>query len=712
MSDIKKELKVIASLDDSAIRKQIKSLQKELGAGISLQGNDLTQFKKTFDDIAKSFASEIRKAVRDIGIGGRGAGVGGAIGSDRVSRTEKKDKEKLSEMVRRANEEAWKEYSQEQGKAHADRVRQIEKEEKTSKKSVESVKKEEEKLRKREEREKAKEHDRDLKRSKEKFESLKQRNLDQQIQNSRLDRSMTARSLRALGMSDETARSAARGVEGAGGIGGLAKGAAGVAGAAGAAGIGALEIQRMLTERKFREVSDVTSGRHLEALARQQGRGRFMPKFGGALAGGVAGMGAGAMAGSVFGPVGTVVGGAIGGIGGAITGGIKGSNIAGELSVEKIGPMIEAFQRAREISGSRRSALRGGMVAPSTLDRLNFGGANRGFSPEETMQQFMQSREFMGNSASAQTLGGFQRLMNTTGTGVGMQAQAAELFGGATGTGMRSGAAQQEAILKKGVAAGLDVSKSGQFLRETMNFVQSTAGFGKVDLSSASERLARSAAGFAGGGEVSQLNLQQARQLQETMRTESFSRGGISGLGNISGVQEALGGKASTGQFLSAMSLSSNASVQDIMQSLQVDEATAKKIKASKEKGALQSGLDLLAPGDQALQLGLGAMERGISTEQQLGARRGETGGPMLEAQNVEDMFTATQESVESSNEFKLAVEEASLASKQITEGLSQFNIGILEAQKGALELSKALVETGSKLREYADEMRLSNQGE
>lgn len=277
-----------------------------------------------------------------------------------------------------------------------------------------------------------------------------------------------------------------------------------------------------------------------------------------------------------------------------------------------------ALGKSRELRQSRMAAMRGG-TSGSDLNFLQSAGAYQGFSAEETLQQLQSAKQSLGGSAAVGALPMMQRMMQATGIGVGEQSGAAEIFTGSRrGQGMGTGIMQTSEVIKKGVAAGLDISKSGQFLKLTADFISANQGLGQLSTDDISSKLAMSMRGFAGGGAVTETNMRQAQMLQDQIRSESISTGGFAGLGNIGGVSSALGSGASVGQFLGAQGLSSNATVEDTMQALGVDRATAEKIISSKQNN-LGSGLDMAGITDPALRTALGARETGQTTEQMQG---------------------------------------------------------------------------------------------
>lgn len=476
------------------------------------------------------------------------------------------------------------------------------------------------------------------------------------------------------------------------------------------AAFGLTAMRGMLAEREFRGIEDAAQGRFLEGLARRSGRSEFLPKAAGALGGGLAGLGTGAMLGSFLGPLGTLIGGGVGAIGGGIAGALGLSNAQGELRVKQIQPLIRAFEEARSLAPSRVQGMRGGGVNSSGFGAMGRTGTMFGFSPRETTDQFLQARGNLGNRAASRSMFDMMQLMNVTGIDVGTQSRSAETFAGAGRTNRAAGMTSTIEAVRKGVAAGIDASKSGQFLRETAQYLEQNTGFGALNTDAISTRLAEMARGFAGGGDITDTQMRQARDLLQMTRDESKSGRGISGIGNVVGLQRALGPNATPGQFIAGMNLSQDATIEDIQESLGVDRETAKRVLEAKRPGAAaRMGLEAVGAGG-ALGLGLMAEERGITTEQELGARRGVSGRQLTGA----DLATATgkfmrsDDELRASREFQLTQAEARFNQQQVEAGFNSFFVGLDEATRASGELAKALKETEGRLREMVDSVRVS----
>lgn len=783
MADIKKRLILEAQIDTQSLQKSIAKLKKELGgslnvafgaSGISKASKDLGKAKKE----AESLSSEIKKfnqESKDQALG--------EVAKDLEKA--KKETTSLTEQVRKFNEETQNQTWASVSKDVESTQREIEKlrtetsrlnEESRSEafkemyQDIEKARKETEKLRKEKETLEQKfgggaftnletgrvvrpeppsvkaakaaakiREDSAKKLEKEaiKFEQELQRQREANIRKVQREEGYAQVGPGFAGaMDDFTAQQQRRAGPGRlARAGQFARGGLAAAGAVGAAGIGVLQLQRIMAEREFRPIRDVTQGRHLEAIARQAGRERFLPRAMGVGAGAAAGAAGGAAigggVGALFGGIGAapgaLIGGAIGGIGGAVGGYFKGQEIGGELNVERVAPLLDAFQRARQISPMRRQALRGGALPQggATLNAMGALGAMQGFMPEETMQQFLQARPFLGGEA-AMAMPGMQRMMNITGVGVGEQARAAEIFAGAGPTGegrMGEGVTQTVDILKKGVAAGLDISKSGQFLRTTAQYVQQNAGMARMDAGDMANRLAESVAAFARGGPATQMDIQRAQELRQQVRQESMATGGLSGVGNVIGLQRAFqeaGAEMTPGLFMAMQGASADATVEDLAEiakrgGLPEDQANklARSVQSNKQRN-VQMGLEAAGiEATSAMAIGITRGEIGGTAEARLGrfqAQERVAGGAGLARtdEQVQKEFDAAEEGIRQSKEFGLAQKEATLANQQVTEGVDLFAVGAAKAAQTSNELADALKTTKDRLLEYAAELQIN----
>lgn len=279
-----------------------------------------------------------------------------------------------------------------------------------------------------------------------------------------------------------------------------------------------------------------------------------------------------------------------------------------------------ALSKAKSLRQPRMQAMRGGAVNETQLDTLQMVGALSGFSQEETLNQINASKQFLGKDA-ASNLPTMQRRMNMTGISVEDQAAVAETFMGARkGTGSGAALTQSFETIRKGVAAGLDVSKSGQFLKLTADYIRSNQGLGQVDTEDIAQRLADAASGFAGGGPVTQTSLQQAAQLQDILTKESTAESGFAGIGNIKALQDIYGKDLDSGKFMAGMNISANATPEDVMKIMGGTKEQAQALLEAK-KNVEQSGLRAAGVDpNSALGIALASKDRGVTSEQQLGA--------------------------------------------------------------------------------------------
>ncbi len=474
MADIRKQLKLIATLDDSSFRKQLESFKREMGKGFKMEmmgQEDLNSIKSAFRDIAKDFADEIKKAIKDLRIKTEG---GAPIETDQEATKQA-----------RAERKAQQQSAHEQMR---DQVSKARRSELAGRPGTDFAP-----------------VPRDFSRAMDDFTRR-----DQDQRHPRLTRAA------------EAVRQAP-----------LATAAAGV----GATVAGITTLRRTLATREQGLALDILQDQGLEGAVRESGRGLNLTSGLTAGAGALGGAALGAKIGAFAGPLGILAGRAIGGIAGGTLGFLKGGEMEGETRVQETRIALESLQRAKQLRQARVEAFAGG-VAPELIDQAQQRGTQFGFGPQETLQQFLSARQFLGGRGAAEGLGQMQEMQRRFGVGVEEQARAAEILGGASRAGTRAGLTQTVDVLKKGVAAGLDASKASQFLRTTAEFVQTQTGFAQLDTDDIASRLAQSAFQFARGGEVTQTQLEQARMMQETVRNLSGTTEGLAGGLNILGAQE------------------------------------------------------------------------------------------------------------------------------------------------------------------------------
>ncbi len=618
MSDIRKNLTLSAQLDDSQLRKQLDILKKEMGKAFNVDAGSLNDLKSSIKDIAKEFGVQLRKELEGIR-GARSKGAQMAAKSDL----------NISEIG-----------------------------------SIQ----------------------------------VKEMTVTNMIVNA-----MTVKG--SAGGSGGTGGGAgvprARGDEGGGGGSEgpsdfLAKNKTLIKMAA--AGLGTqqmvssiINIQQTMAERSNRLSRDFDAGLGVEGIARQAGRNRMgmamTAGIGGGIAGGAVGAKIGGGIGSFFGPAGTAIGGALGGIAGGIGGGMSAymgtSNAVGELSKEQVQLLSDAEGRARQLSPLRQQLMAGGGISGDVMtDQMRVGARQFGMSGEDTLQSMMQARESLGNRGAA---GAFNQIMSNQrflGIGAGTSAQAIETFAGASGEGRAASTTKQAEIIKRGVAAGLDVSKSGRFLQTTMQYLQNTTGLGRVDTDAATNRIAGLAAGF-GGGEVTDMSLQQSMTLAQQLRKESGSMQGLSGAGNmlgVAGIGSQFGG-FDTGTMLALSKMEANATDDDIMGILSQNQGGAQKgdlaaqvkaVRDFKNSDIMGNFVDQLAPGNMGSFLM--AEETGGSTQDVLGRRRAMAGRLTPEAlAGAGEALEGAKAGVTGSSEFQLDVAQFTRSTESAARGLETF---------------------------------------
>jgi len=674
MSDIKKQLTLVASLDDSAFKQQLKQLKKDLGSDFSLGKQDLGEFRKELKSAAKEFASALKEALSGVKLSGSSGAmaVGGSSSKVNVSGYSSlikndRDKELAKKLETEARLESRKTQNQEKS---------FQKEERARKKLEERVA-----------NQKLKEEQR--------VQDQLQKLRDKESQKKDQD---TAQRLEEEKRQEEERPKI------------FAKNMAKTGGAIGAATYGYLKISQAMAEREFRSVSDLNQGAALEDIARQSGRNEFLPKAGGAIAGALGGAATGAMVGSFLGPLGTLAGGVIGGAGGAIAGAIGASNLAGEVNVAKTKPIQEAFDRARGISPMRLQAMAGTNLGTTGINTLQTQGTRAGYGPEETLQAFMSAKGALGGKGASEAMDDLLRRQRYLGISAGTGAQAIEAFAGAGGTSRGSAQNAQSEIIKKGVAAGLDVSKSGKFLQSVSQYVADTAGIGRLNTDDIAQRVALSARGLAGGGDITDTAMQQALDIEQRSRAESMSTEGIAGVGNYVGVQQALGPNATTEQMMAALKLSKDAKLEDIQQVVGVDEETAKKLQQAKQN-SLFSGFSALGLNTTTQQAAFSSFETGDASEQFLGRKRAAESikaGFSNEEMLAGSKALAAPGASMQGTELDFAKASARRDSENVIAGIDKFDIGVQRLDKGLDDLYKALQKASSRIDSMADSMGIN----
>lgn len=663
MADIRKNLTLSAQLDDSQLRKQLEVLKKEMGSAFSVDAGSLNDLKASIRDIAKEFGATIRKELDGI----RGP----------RSKTNAQGQPKTEMNI--------------------DEIGSIQ---------------------------------------------VKEMTVASMVVNS-----MTV-----------------KGAGGAGGGGGDGKGGPGVPGgpdeepkgqgasdwlkknktliAVGAASMAVREgissvinIQQNMAERSNRLSRDLDAGLGVEGVARQAGRGKMGMALGagaaGAIGGGLLGAKALGAAGSLFGPAGTVIGGAIGGIGGALAGGINAftgtSNAMGELSKEQVQLLADSESRARAISPLRQQMMAGGGVSRETMtDQMKIGARQFGMNGEDTLQSMLQAREVLGNKGASENFNQIMGNQRFLGINAGTSAQAIETMAGSSGESRGAAGNRQGELIKRWVAGGLDLSKSGRALQTTVQYLQSTTGLGRVDTEAAGNRLTNFAAGF-GNGQVTDTTLNQAQTLAQMLHGESSSIQGLAGAANLNQIQGISGkfGGFGTGTTMALAGMSSNAKEEDILSVLSegqrsgevgknVDLAQAvKDIQAAKQKDATMELIQQIAGGNNNLALGaLGAEQNfqgNFTTESLLGRQRALTGqitpGAMEAAgATIEGAKTEIQRAPE----FQLDVAQFTRSTESASKGLETFTT---VTEQMTNQMKKLLTDLEAAQKRFADMSRQTGYG-
>jgi hypothetical protein len=456
-----------------------------------------------------------------------------------------------------------------------------------------------------------------------------------------------------------------------------------------------VDIQQMLAERSNRFSRDLDSGSGVEAISREAGRQKLglatTAGVGGALAGGYLGMKGGAALGTAFGPLGTVAGGWIGALGGAAIGGARAflgtSNAVGELSKEETQLLSDAELRALAISPMRQQLMAGGGISTGTMtDQMQVGARGYGMSPQETLQAMLQARQFLGNQGASENFDNIMGNQRFLGIEAGTTAGAIETFAGAGGTSRAAAGQAQADIIKKGVAAGLDLSKSGKMLQTMDQFVQNAVGFGRLDTDQAGTQVASFAKGFAGGGPVTDIALRQAQNYADVIRQQSSSTQGLAGAANIMGLQEigASFGGFGIGTLLALAKLQSNPTEEDVLSVLSEGQRTGEVSKNADLASAVKQVQKLKSEDQAALfiedKLGknLGgaflAEERGGTMQDVLGQRRAREGGlTAADLAGAGGQIGAARGGVQASSEYKLDVALFTRSAEQAGKGLETF---------------------------------------
>lgn len=275
MSDIKKQLILEVSLGTQKLKSEIAGLKKDLeSVGRQMGGAPGTAAAKKSGvsaDLEK--AKQINMAYKQRQKEQDQVEKAFAQRQKEITREQEKATRELSKAAMKKENEA---------KREEQRIaKQTEKEIKLNETAVEKEQqakiKAEQKEQKRAELQRTKELNAEKKTIQERFEFLKKKRLEDDIKKSQLDRTVTARIARALGVPEDKARGLAESVQGGGGggIGGLLRRGGGLMalGQVVAGGANAYEDFRMLqASRRHEATSNLLGGQFVSQYSRDSGR--------------------------------------------------------------------------------------------------------------------------------------------------------------------------------------------------------------------------------------------------------------------------------------------------------------------------------------------------------------------------------------------------------------------------------------------------------
>ena len=546
------------------------------------------------------------------------------------------------------------------------------------------------------------------------YEYLKKRHLESQIEKSRLDRSFVARAARGMGMSEDSARDLASRAEGLGGGRGrggllslLGRGGIGLAHLGSAVGQGVLGFEgykTLMASRRQEEVSNLLGGQFVTQQSRDYGRhsnylGQTAVGAGGALVGAKIGAVAGTALG---GPIGTVVGGALGGVMGGVGSVLGYQEMRATRFQKETQPLQDATNRAMALNPARLDLLKRGASEP-LLNMVERQGVGFGFSPEESIQQYQQLQGILGNEGAASSLNTARRLNLATGADIGSTGQMVQSLVGGNRQGYGANAAQTESIVARAMANGLDRSKTSKFLQETSSVIQSATLFSKIDTEGVSNRYMQLANAF-GEGKIDDTSMGQARAAMDLQQQGSFATQGIQGLGNYFSFQKTFGDTKMSGVDMRAlMGLSQNATLEDAMKALS-PEAAAQPGMQDKVKQFLASKPNTLQEAEKVLGPQLArtmfAEEKGLATEQSIAFSEKTRGGLLKEGTGISD------EGVRGTQAFQMQQRQAAMDQQQIDLGRTTFSTAI---QNTAADLEKLRTAFSDAVKVFNDVLKDMN---
>ena len=391
---------------------------------------------------------------------------------------------------------------------------------------------------------------------------------------------MTAKIARALGVPEDKARALAEGAQGGsgGGIGGLLRKGGGLMalGSVVAGGANAFEDYKMLqASRRHESTSNLMGGQFVSQYSRDSGRQFSASHVGAAAGGAVMGAGGGALIGAAIGSIipvlGTAVGALIGAMGGAIYKGIDSYMGMSEKRAARFQketqPLQDATNAAMQLNGQRLGMVKKG-ASEGLLNINEAQGARMGFSPDEANAQYSTLQDMLGNTGAASTINTARRMNLNTGASVGDTGSMVQALQGGNRQGFGVNAANTEMIVSRAFANGLDRSKTSKFLQETSSFIQNSTQFSKLDTGTLTDRFTGLASAF-GSGTIDDTSMKQAQQAAQMQYGDSFSKGGLAGLGNTFNFQDNFGKMGLGGvDTANLLGMSENSTVEDAMKML------------------------------------------------------------------------------------------------------------------------------------------------
>lgn len=603
MSDIKKTLILSAKLDTQGITTELKKLKKEFSSGVEIDKSTFASFKQEFQKIAQDFSKSLKEALKGITVPRiensmspssmrRNARANGSQNGPRIP-SYSTYKPHIDPGTFQNNTDS----SQSEAKKKRQSKKQIQEEEKLRMNS--------------------------LQKWGEKFLGYMKTGgtFMQGVGRAGSSRSFSG-TASGIGAAARTAGAAGIGAAGlAAGVvgGGIALGGAIVAGNLRYSERGR-ETRTALADKEFEAARGVTSGDVYGTQIRQSRRKSGLSGLNRFSAG-------------VRGVVGDLssfrLGDALSGVG-AKASIANEERSEGDASIAQTGPLVDAIQNSViPRMKSRVSALQGGSLTSEALNSLVGKGGGFGFSQDEVLDQMNSVKSSLGNSQmTGSNMGLMMENTRRYGTSSGLQGQAGDALRSFSGDGMSAGQglrAQSDQI-KRGVAAGLDASKTSRFLEATSDYVTSSGGLGSLDINEITRNLAGLTQGFAsasGRSESTVSDIDRARQAQSIFKQESTSTSGISGIGNIASILDSAreaGVDLSVGEFMSLQNTSSEAGAGSILETLSGNKASGSSknkmagLLGNRKNNAFGYGSGILGL-DPAMATGLRSGELGQTTE-------------------------------------------------------------------------------------------------